>query len=221
MKALALALVFAGTAAQAQTSPETAPSVEQAPAAPKVVESKVKLTCSVDSRGKIIDHDGTERVVSRNGKTSESLRTTWTAGNVEYRFSEFTSYRDGQAYMKGRNEGKMETITSGNQVTEKHESTTYMTFIDSDLSFENGQPVRKDSSTSESTYEVNGNSRKLIKSIEDGKERPVIDHTETKIQTSPDSYILIVRTGPYTDEQNGGKYVHEYSEMVCIYENVK
>ena len=188
-----------------------------APAFAQSTASRKKITCSKDYQSKVYDEAG--QLVSDDKvseKTSESIRTTWIEGDIEYRHSNYTSFVNDQPRSIGQNIMKLtkKTLPNGlvEETSEYHDLVRYLdVLID-------GKSVVERKSVTVATFKVEGNKRTLVKSTLNGKPEPGTSvETETKISDRITEYKS-VESVPYIFED--GNYLVEvlHSEINCQYE---
>lgn len=220
MKILVIAAALAGSVAMAQEVSPVTPST--APVAPTVTETKTKITCSIDEKGTITDPTGNVERADRSGRFSESIRTSWKADGVEYRFSEYKSYEAGTDTVRsiGRASFKIIEKVEGNKLTETNEQNE-VSYMVNGLTYKNG-PFRQTNRKTETVTEVDGNIEKAIKITVDGKEQPTYGEVTTKVKLS-DTLTVLTSTisNPFEEVFDGYKYNTERSQTTCILELLK
>jgi hypothetical protein len=213
----ALLVALAASFASAETSPTV--EVDKKP----VSITRQKITCTSDMVFK--DYDGQGKFLGehiRKGKTNESIRTSWTEGDVEFRSSDSSSFaQDGTVISMTRTLTKFTTKKLENglvaETSELHSFTRYQ----GNFSGENGKQIVERKVVSEDTYKVDGNQRILVTSIVDGKPvRGTSVETETKISDTVKE-IKFVESTPYVEQGDWGISEVLKSEMTCRFEVIE
>lgn len=210
----ALLLGLVASMANAEMNPTT--EVNDKP----VSVTRQKITCTTDMVSK--DYDKQGKFIGEStikGKTNESLRTTWTEGDVEFRSSDTTGFStDGSVSSVGRTLTKFSTKKLENglvvETSEGHTFTKYEKYL------VDGKRTTERKSTSVNTYKVDGDRRILVKSVVDGKESGGTSvETETRISDTVKE-IKFVESTPYVEQGDWGISEVLKSEMTCLFESL-
>lgn len=193
------------------------------PTNPQIQVTKTKITCSVDMVEKIKSNsEGSQDLITK-GQVSESLRTTWSDGAKEYRFSDYRSINNnGETFSVGKTTATFSSQTNYSRVTETTKSHSVVKYRD-DFQVEGGNLKERNYEDVSVYLQLSANERILLSSVVDGKSVPTRDLREitTQINDKKKS-VLYVEATPYTHEPFEG-YVVEVlkSEMTCEFEVVE
>lgn len=193
------------------------------PTNPQIQVTKTKITCSVDMVEKIKSNsEGSQDLITK-GQVSESLRTTWSDGAKEYRFSDYRSINNnGETISVGKTTATFSSQTNYSRVTETTKSHTVVKYRD-DFQVEGGNLKERNYEDVSVYLQLSANERILLSSVVDGKSVPTRDLREITTQISDKKKsVLYVEATPYTHEPFEG-YVVEVlkSEMTCEFEVVE
>lgn len=192
------------------------------PAESSGVETTVtKISCSQDVAFVLIEKDGKETVYRESGPTSESTRTTWKDGGIEYRFSESVGLdADGKPEIKSRSMFKVVEKRDGNRLTIESEGQSVSWMLRDGVTWgTSGSKLKKDEFKSADTYEIHGNIKIQVASVENGKPAPaVMIETEYNVSSDKKMITYVARTPYVQDLENGMKIRYEKSEMTCLFE---
>lgn len=212
---LALSAISLNVAAQSVQSPEVT--------APGVKTIRTKIICSEDRETKISVPGAEPKTEISKGKVSESLRTTWTDGKIEYRFSDFKGYRDSGKTLSafGKTNVTFAVNTQENTVTEVTKSRSITQYVEPGVTLEGGN-LKDRSVDTHSVYQVNGNQRTLISVVVDGKSQDPRGLIETEFKLTDTQKVLrFVEKTPYTDTRGDTTFETLKSEVTCLMEELQ
>lgn len=214
----AITAFFVTSAAFAQ---EVAP---QAPVDIKPITiTKTKISCTVDRIEKISDtKGGPVRELVTTGKASESIRTTWKSGDVEYHFSDATGFRNDGKEVAVIMKSIIKTVTKkeNNQVFETSQVRQVLNYF-TNLEIQGGNLQHREFETV-SIYQLYGSDKVLISSTYDGKSAPTFGLRETEIKLNDtQKKVFITHSTPYIIDEGDIKIEVIKAEQTCLFEDIK
>lgn len=188
----------------------------------QILESKIKISCNIDMVEKEkTDNEESQMIISK-GLVSESLRTTWTDGVTQYRFSDYRSIdSNGETVSNGRSTTYFTATNEGSRTTETTRSHSVIKYRD-DLQVSGGNLQERKVESVSIYLNISPNERILISSVDNGKSVPTRDLRETTTQISDKiKSVKYTEATPYTHEPIEGYIVEVLkSEMTCLFETI-